>query len=97
MRTGGGYEKLDVYLKHYSRSECIELNRLLRDGDGSFKNTVLKILHKNKADKESISRWEKKCSPEMAQHFERIMNEFKILEKKMGTSNLTTPARTTKP
>ena len=44
VRTGGGFMKLDQYLKHYARSECIELSSMMRKGDGSYKNTVLGLL-----------------------------------------------------
>ena len=64
VRTGGGFMKLDQYLKHYARSECIELSGMMRKGDGSYKNTVLGLLKSHKADKKPISRWERKCKPE---------------------------------
>ena len=66
---------------------------MIRNGDGSIQNTVLKILHKNKADKATIDRWEKKCNPEMAQRFERLMTEIKNLDKVLSTDGLTTPLK----
>ena len=34
VRVGGGFMKLDEYLRHYARSECIEISKLMRKGDG---------------------------------------------------------------
>ena len=34
VRTGGGFMKLDEYLRHYSKSECIEISKMMRKGDG---------------------------------------------------------------
>ena len=67
VRTGGGFMKLDEYLKHYSKSECIELSSMMRKGDGSYKNTVLSLLKSHKSEKWSVTRWERKCKPEMTE------------------------------
>ena len=34
VRTGGGYMHFEEYLRHYSRSECISLNKLVRKEGG---------------------------------------------------------------
>ena len=46
VRTGGGYMNFVEYLKHYSRSECISLNKLIRkDGqNGTIQSAVIKLL-----------------------------------------------------
>ena len=74
VRTAGGHVELAEYLKKQSRPECIELSTLIRNGDGSLLNTVISILKQHKADKESVARWEQKCTPEMAQHFDRLID-----------------------
>ena len=67
VATIGGSMKLDEYLKHCARSECIELKKLIREGDGSYRNTVLNILKKHNADKKALGRWERKCKAKMTE------------------------------
>jgi len=76
--------KLDEFLKHYAREECIQINKLIRKGDGTYKGAMLSLIKSHKADKKNIARWEKKCSAEMTVQFNRIMNEVKQLELEMS-------------
>ena len=56
---------LEEFLMHYSKAECSKLNTLIRKGDGTVKNTVLKLLEKHKADKKSLKRYGNKCKNEI--------------------------------
>ena len=67
VRTGGGYMYLEEYLKHYSKAECSRLNTLIRKGDGTVKNTVINLLEKYKADKNSVLRYKHMCKSEIDQ------------------------------
>ena len=67
VTTVGGYTKLNDYLGQCARSECIELKKLIREGNGSYKSTVLNILKKHNADKMALGRWEKKCKAKMSE------------------------------
>ena len=64
---------LDEYLKHYAKTECIELNTLIRKGDGTLKNAVVSLLNKHKADKKVVARYEKDCKAEIDLQFGRLM------------------------
>ena len=72
---------LPEFLKHYSRTECIELNTLVHKGDGTLGNTVVSLLQKHNADKKAINKYKKKCSEEMNQQFERLMSQVKELDQ----------------
>ena len=76
--------KLDEFLKHYAKDECIQINKLIRKGDGTYKGAVLSLLKTHKADKKHIARWEKKCNVEMTEQFNRIMNEVKQFDLEMS-------------
>ena len=96
VRTGEGYMPLDEYLKQYSRSECIKLNKLIRKEDGSVKNTVLNLLRKHKADNKSVARYEKKCSQELDLQFQQLMDQVKELDQLMSSSTPAEKATTPK-
>ena len=81
VRCGGGYMELDEYLKHYSKSECILLSTLMRKGDGTVKNTVVKMLEQHKVDKPTIQKYEKRCPSEIDEQFKRLMDEVKDFEE----------------
>jgi len=85
---------LAEYLKHYARAECIELSTLIRNGDGSMKSTIIKLLTRHSADKQAVARWEKKCSAEMSERFARLMGEVKALDQ--AVSPLVTPTKINK-
>ena len=79
--------QLDDYLKHYARVECLELNTLMRKGDGTIKTSVLNLLNKyrtGKDDSKAIRRYHRLHEPEMDQEFERLMEEVKQLEQQMS-------------
>ena len=76
VTTVGGYIKLTEYLRHCARSECVELKKLIREGDRSYKGTVLNILSKHNTDKEALFRWEKICTTRMTDYFTRFMDEI---------------------
>ena len=57
VRTGGGFMYLTEYLKHYSRSECIELNNLIQKNESSFSSTVVNLMIKHNANKQSIAAY----------------------------------------
>ena len=69
--------KLPEYLNRYSRSECIELNTQINNGDGSMKNTVVNLLQRHKADKHLVGLWLSKGNYEMTKKFEHLMSEVK--------------------
>ena len=93
VRTLRGQMNLADYLKRYSRSECIDLNMLIQNGDGSMKNTVISLLQRHKADKESMDRWEKECKQEMADKFQHLINEVKQLDKVQTPLFVPSPTR----
>ena len=87
VRSAGGFMQLDDYLKHYARVECLELNTLMRKGDGTIKTSVLNLLNKYKTgkdDSKAIRRYHRLHEPEMDQEFERLMEEVKQLEQQMS-------------
>ena len=58
-----------------------------------MKSTVLGLLKKHGVDKDTVARWEKKCTPGMTQQFERLMAEVKELDQIMGPLNPSTPTK----
>ena len=93
VRTASGQMKLADYLKRYSRSECLDLKAAIQNGDGSMKSTVISLLQRHKADKESVARWEKECESEMDQTFESLMNEVKQLDEVLAPLHVATPTK----
>lgn len=53
VRTGGGFEVLDVYLKHYSAKECIKISKLMENKDQNYKEAILDILDSANASEKS--------------------------------------------
>ena len=63
-----------------------------------MKSTIVSLLTQHGVDKETVARWEKKCTPGMSQQFERLMGEIKEFDQTMGPVQPTTPTRSsTKP
>ena len=60
---------LEEYLKRYSKAECCKLNTLIRTGDGTVQNTIIKLLEKHNADKKAIEKYKAKCNDEIDQQF----------------------------
>ena len=81
VRTGGGYMHFEEYIKHYARSECIGLSKLIRNCDGSVENAMIKLLNKHYTDKKSIAIYKKNCNPEINEQFEQIMKTVKHLDQ----------------
>jgi len=69
IRTGKGNMSLPDYLKHYSKQECGKLQKLIKKGDGTFKNTVISILKKNNTSKEVIALYDRTCRAEIDEQF----------------------------
>ena len=67
VRTGGGFMYLEEYLRHYSRSECIELNNLLQKNNCPFSEMVVNLMKKHNADKRSIAAYQRKCSKQLGE------------------------------
>ena len=82
---------LGEYLKYYAKSECIELNTLIRKGDGTLKNAVIGLLNKHKADKKIVARYEKDCRAGIDEQFELLMQE--VREQGLLKSNPVTPKK----
>ena len=83
---------LEEFLKHYSKAECSKLNTLIRKGDGTVKNTVLKLLENHKVDKKSQASYVTKCKSEIDQQFKRLMQEVKDFDQSIDSISLTPDA-----
>ena len=93
VRTGGGFMQMEEFLRHYCKSECIQLNNLIKKGDGKLKTTVLSLLHKHKADKKQIASYERRYNPEVEQQFERLMEEFKEVDRIISENQPASPRK----
>ena len=69
VRTGGGFQYLGEYLKHHSRTECIELNNLIQKSGCSFGQTVVALMKKHYADNQQIRAYQRKCSDILEEQF----------------------------
>ena len=76
--------QLEEFLRHYCKSECIQLNTLNKRGDGKLKTTVIGLLTKLHADKKHITSYEKRYTPEVEAQFESLMEEIKEFDRIMN-------------
>ena len=76
--------QLEEFLRHYCKSECIQLNTLNKRGDSKLKTTVVSLLTKLHADKKQISSYEKRYTPEVEAQFENLMEEIKEIDRIMN-------------
>ena len=76
--------QLEEFLRHYCKSECIQLNTLTKRGDGKLKTTVVGLLTNLHADKKQITSYEKRYTPEVEAQFESLMEEIKEVDRIMN-------------
>ena len=84
VRTGGGYMKMQEYLKYYSKYECTEISKVMRHSNEGYKAAVLKLIQTHEPeDKRVIEAWERRCKDSMTDIFKGLLSESKDLEARI--------------
>ena len=53
---------LEEFLEHYAKTECSQLYRMAKRGDGKMSSAVLALLKKHGAEKKTIDQFQSSMS-----------------------------------
>ena len=66
---------LEEFLKYYAKTECNQLYRMTKRGNGKMSDAVVDLLKKHGANKKTIDQFVANTSEKVDEKFQKLMQE----------------------